>query len=119
MPGRPPGVFRIHEFRGLRPFSLSATFFSVGKPKDCDFPTRKNLDRLIAKIGPDLSRLFAEHGLRAEAAAARVRDGLLQLAFRWNKIEDRERWLLETIERAVREGPPAPRWKPRKETGHD
>jgi hypothetical protein len=62
-----------------------------------DRPTPEELQRLVAKLGPEIVRRLQDQGLSEAEAAERVRSALRELAYRWNRVGDRERWLLLAV----------------------
>ena len=59
-----------------------------------DRPTAEEIQRLVAKLRPEIVRRFVAQGVSEEEAAVRVKAALRELAYRWNEVGDRERWLL-------------------------
>ena len=59
-----------------------------------DRPTPEEIQRLVAKLRSEIVRRFHDQGLSETEAAERVKAALRELAYRWNRVGDRERWLL-------------------------
>ena len=59
-----------------------------------DRPTPEEIQRLVAKLRPEIVRRLRDQGLSEAEAAERVKAALRELAYRWNRVGDRERWLL-------------------------
>ena len=70
---------------------------------------------MMEKLGPEVARRFRAQGLAHEEAAARLETALRELAYRWNRVGDRERWLLQVLDG----GPPQLFTTPRKEPEHE
>jgi len=65
-------------------------------------PTQQDLDRILAKLRPRIEGLLRRHGCAPETAAGLLREAVIALTHRWSRVRDRERWLLDRIEKAVR-----------------
>lgn len=63
-----------------------------------DRPTPEEIQRLTDKLRPEIARRFQAQGLSETEAAERLTAALKELAFRWNRVGDRERWLLLALE---------------------
>ena len=74
-------------------------------------PTPEDFERLMERLGPEVARRFRAQGLSDKEAAARLQSALRELAYRWNRVGDRERWLLQVLDG----GPPKLPTKSRKE----
>lgn len=74
-------------------------------------PTPEDFERLMERVGPEIARRFRAQGLSDEAATERLETALRELAYRWNRVGDRERWLLQVLDG----GPPRIPTTPRKE----
>lgn len=71
-----------------------------------DRPTKEALDQILAAVGPRVEELLRRHG-RTPKTAMSVLETLISLAHEWSGIENRERWLLDRIEKAMpKERPP-------------
>jgi hypothetical protein len=62
-----------------------------------DEPTRDDLRRLIDRLQPRIAALFARQGVSPVEAERRVTETLVQLSYRWDRIRNREQWLLEAL----------------------
>jgi hypothetical protein len=68
-----------------------------------DSPTSQDLTQLLDRVRPRIARLFERHRVSEPEAEALVGEALVGLAYRWKRVRDRERWLLDEIARRVRE----------------
>lgn len=59
-----------------------------------DRPTPEEIQRLVAKLKPEIVRRLHDQGLSEAEATERVKEALREVAYRWNRVGDRERWLL-------------------------
>lgn len=80
-----------------------------------DRPTPEEFNRLVEKLGPEIARRFRAQGLSEADAAARLEAALRELAYRWKRVGDRERWLLQAIEGELPKLPTSPRKEPEHE----
>lgn len=64
-----------------------------------DRPSSEEIDRLLDKIGPMAAERFRERGVSEIDAVMRVVDGLVELSYRWDRVSDREQWLLEYLDK--------------------
>lgn len=71
-----------------------------------DRPSSEEIDRLLDKIGPVVVERFREKGISEVDAVIRVADALVALSYRWNRVGDRERWLLEYLNKEPAETTP-------------
>jgi hypothetical protein len=71
-------------------------------PKPSERPTKQDLDNVIKKIRLRIDDLLWSYGLVPETATEPLREAVLALAHRWNRVRNREQWLLDRIEKAVR-----------------
>ena len=60
-------------------------------------PTRDDLRRLLDRLQPRIVRLFQRHGVSTADAERRVTETLTRLSYRWDRVRDRERWLLDAL----------------------
>jgi hypothetical protein len=67
-------------------------------------PTRDDLRRLVDRLRPRIMRLFARHGVPREEAEMRVTAALIRLSYHWDRVRDRERWLLTELQDALSVG---------------
>jgi hypothetical protein len=75
-------------------------------------PTPEEIQRLAQKLGPEVSRRLHAQGLSPAEAAERFETALRELADRWNRVGDRERWLLLALEGKAPKLPIGPRKEP-------
>lgn len=66
-------------------------------------PTPEELAELLHQIARPAEKVFERQGTDAERAEGILYDCLVVLAFRWHRVANRERWLLEMIENRCRE----------------
>ena len=78
-------------------------------------PTPEEILRLAEKLGPEISRRLQAQGLSPAEAAERIETALRELTVRWNRVGDRERWLLLAVEGKA----PKLSTRSRKEPEHD
>ena len=62
-----------------------------------DRPTPEEIQRLVAKLRPEIVRRLQGQGLSEAEAAERIKGALRELVYRWNRVGDRERWLLLSV----------------------
>jgi hypothetical protein len=60
-------------------------------------PTRDDLRRLLDRLQPRIARLFDRYGVSTLEAERRVTEALTRLSYRWDRVRDRERWLLDAL----------------------
>jgi hypothetical protein len=60
-------------------------------------PTRDDLRRLVDRLQPKIARLFKRHGVSTAEAESRVAAALVRLIYRWDRVRDREVWLLTEL----------------------
>jgi transposase len=60
-------------------------------------PTRDAIDKILERLGLEIARSFKEQGLSQAEAATRLAGLMLELAARWDRAGDRERWLLDAV----------------------
>jgi hypothetical protein len=65
-------------------------------------PTKQDLDQVFGKIRLQVDDLLWSHRIPQTQATALLREAALALAHRWNRVRNREQWLLDRIEKAVR-----------------
>jgi hypothetical protein len=63
--------------------------------------TRNDLRRLVERIRPKITRLFARHGVPEKEAEMRVTAALIRLSYQWDRVRDREKWLLAELQDAL------------------
>lgn len=57
---------------------------------------------MLKRVRPQVEDLLWGYGLVPETASAPIREAVLALAQHWGRVRNRDRWLLERIEAAVR-----------------
>ncbi|HKH44213.1 MAG TPA: hypothetical protein VKM72_06075 [Thermoanaerobaculia bacterium] len=65
-------------------------------------PTKQDLDQVYGKIRLQVDDLLWSQRVPQEKATALLREAVLALVHRWNRVRNREQWLLDRIEKAVR-----------------
>lgn len=65
-------------------------------------PTKQDLDAVVGKIRLRIEDLLWSYGLVPETATEPLREAVLALAQQWSRVRNREQWLLDRIEKAVR-----------------
>lgn len=63
-----------------------------------DRPTPEEIQRLTNKLRREIARRFQAQDLSEAEATDRLTAALKELAFRWNRVGDRERWLLLALD---------------------
>jgi hypothetical protein len=67
-----------------------------------DSPTRQELEQLLRNLGPEVARIFQRHRVSEEEAQLYVGEALAELARKWGRVKNRERWFLRAVaERAT------------------
>jgi hypothetical protein len=64
-------------------------------------PTRADLRRLVDRLKPKIARLFARHGVTGKESERRVAAALIRLSYQWDRVRDREKWLLTELQDAL------------------
>ena len=64
-------------------------------------PTRTDLQRLVDRLKPRIARLFERHGVSGKESELRVAAALIRLSYQWDKVRDREGWLLTELKDAL------------------
>jgi hypothetical protein len=80
-----------------------------------DRPSAKELNQILDRLAPEIARLLHGRGFSVSEAVKLVSDALVALAHRWNRVGDRDRWLLKTLDEQTRDRPGAPPGAPPKE----
>lgn len=60
-------------------------------------PTRDDLRRLVDRLRPKIARLFERHGVPMKESEMRVTAALVRLSYQWDRVRDRELWLLTEL----------------------
>lgn len=68
-----------------------------------DRPTGLDLERLLDRVRPRTRTIFRQRQIPEVDAEEMVAEALMEIAFRWNRIRDREHWLLGVLERRARQ----------------
>lgn len=70
-------------------------------------PDSEAVEALLAKVRPEAEVLFRRHGLSSQEAEECLKATLRMLIYRWSRIADPGRWLLQALEdEASRRGAP-------------
>jgi hypothetical protein len=64
-------------------------------------PTRTDLRRLVDRLKPKIARLFERHGVSGKESEMRVAAALIRLSYQWDRVRDREKWLLTELQDAL------------------
>jgi uncharacterized membrane protein YccC len=67
-------------------------------------PEKGDLERMLRQLAPEIARIFREHGATEAEARRALGDALASFSRKWERIANRERWLLRNLEAAVRAG---------------
>ena len=62
-----------------------------------DPPTRQELEQLLRNLGPEVARIFQRYRISEEEAQLYVGEALADLARKWDRVKNRERWFLRTV----------------------
>jgi hypothetical protein len=60
-------------------------------------PTGADLRRLVDRLKPKIARLFERHGVSGKESEMRVAAALIRLSYQWDKVRNREVWLLTEL----------------------
>jgi len=66
-----------------------------------DRPTDQDLARLLDRLRPKIIRLLRLYGVSLGEAERMVGEALIGVAYRWDRVRDRERWVLEFFEKEI------------------
>jgi hypothetical protein len=72
-------------------------------------PTLAEFEQFLTRMRPRFALLFERRVISAEEAGRRLGEALVRLLFRWNRIQDHERWLLATLSKGLKMRPPDPK----------
>ncbi|HEY2295564.1 MAG TPA: hypothetical protein VGM86_33080 [Thermoanaerobaculia bacterium] len=64
-------------------------------------PTRADLRWLVDRLKPKIARLFERHGVSGKESEMRVAAALIRLSYQWDRVRDREKWLLTELQDAL------------------
>jgi hypothetical protein len=78
-------------------------------------PNLEELERLVERLGPEILQLCMSRGISELETAKLVESALVTLSHRWNRVGDRERWLLKHLDEETRNRPDAQRKEPEDE----
>jgi hypothetical protein len=70
--------------------------------QSCERPASRDVVLLLERLRPRIVDLLQRHGCAPETAAGLIREAMIALLYRWSRVRDREQWLLDRIEKAVR-----------------
>lgn len=65
-------------------------------------PTRQDLDRVLERTRERIESVLRRHQCTRERATGLLREAVVDLAHRWSRVRNRDQWLLDKIEKAVR-----------------
>ena len=77
-----------------------------------DLPTRQELEQLLRNLGPEIARIFLRYRVSEEEAQLYVSEALAEIARKWDRVKNRERWFLRAMAdkaKAAQETRPVPR----------
>lgn len=66
-----------------------------------DRPTDRDLARLLDRLRPKIIRRFRLSRVPLAEAERMIGEALIGVAYRWNRVRDRERWVLELLEKEI------------------
>jgi hypothetical protein len=66
-----------------------------------DRPTDQDLARLLDRLRPKIIRRLRLSGVPEAEAERMVGEALIGVAYRWDRVRDRERWVLEFFEKEI------------------
>lgn len=66
-----------------------------------DRPADRDLARLLDRLRPKIIRRFRLSGVPLAEAERMVGEALIGVAYRWDRVRDRERWVLEFLEKEI------------------
>jgi hypothetical protein len=73
---------------------------------------RGELEQVIRRLAPEISRIFREHGASEDEARQALGLSLAGFSRKWGRVANPERWLLRALEKALeaarRERPDSP-----------
>jgi hypothetical protein len=109
-PASPPSPLPdLSRFRACLRFLPCDTFLpqqaTIAPPmseRTAERPTRQELERVLERTRERIESLLRRRQCTSKIATELLREALVVLAHRWNRIGDRDQWLLDRIEKAVR-----------------
>ena len=66
-----------------------------------DRPTDQDLAHLLDRLRPKIIRRLRLSGVPEAEAERMVGEALIGVAYRWDRVRDRERWVLEFFEKEI------------------
>lgn len=66
-----------------------------------DRPTDQDLARLLDRLRPKIIRRLRLDGVSLAEAERMIGEALIGVAYRWDRVRDRERWVLEFFEKEI------------------
>jgi hypothetical protein len=67
-----------------------------------DAPLKGELEQMLRRLAPEIARVFREHGASEEEARRVLGETLAAFSRRWQRIVNRERWLLRSLATVLR-----------------
>jgi hypothetical protein len=67
-------------------------------PEKPQVPDPEGVEALLAKVRPEAEVLFRRHGLSSGQAEECLEAALRMLVYKWSRIADPGRWLLQALE---------------------
>jgi len=64
-------------------------------------PTGQDLTQLLDRLRPRIARLFERYRVSEPEAEKLVREVLVGIAYRWDRVREREQWVLDALARQV------------------
>jgi uncharacterized membrane protein YccC len=74
----------------------------MGGKSPSEAPLRGELEQVLRRLAPEISRLFREHRASEEEARQALGESLAGFSRKWGRVVNRERWLLRALERSLR-----------------
>lgn len=69
-------------------------------PPDGPRPEDEPIADLLARLRPEIEHMLAAYGLAETEAEEVLHEIMFMLVYRWDRIGDRELWLLTTLKRS-------------------
>jgi hypothetical protein len=66
-------------------------------------PAKGELEQMLRRLSPEIARLFKSHSATEDEARRLLGETLTGFSHKWGNILNRERWLLRSLEKALRE----------------
>ena len=64
-------------------------------------PTQDELQRLAVRLKPKVLRLLQRYDVSGEEAELLLTAATIRLLYRWDRVRDRERWLLTALRKGL------------------